>query len=103
MSGEKSSGYREKGYFPDAFINMLALLGWNPGGDVEIMDRKQMIAHFDLARVHKGGARFDPEKTKWFNQQYLRMRPDAELGAQLQSKLKQREIVASEELSLIQI
>ncbi|MBK6341695.1 MAG: glutamate--tRNA ligase [Flavobacteriales bacterium] len=97
VSGEKSSGYREKGYFPDAFINMLALLGWNPGGDVEIMDRKQMIAHFDLARVHKGGARFDPEKTKWFNQQYLRMRPDAELGAQLQSKLKQREIVASEE------
>jgi len=97
VSGEKSSGYREKGYFPDAFINMLALLGWNPGGDVEIMDRKEMIAHFDLARVHKGGARFDPEKTKWFNQQYLRMRPDAELGAQLQSKLKQRGIEASEE------
>jgi glutamyl-tRNA synthetase len=97
VSGEKSSGYREKGYFPDAFINMLALLGWNPGGDVEIMDRKEMIAHFDLGRVHKGGARFDPEKTKWFNQQYLRMRPDSELGAQLRGKLKERGIEASED------
>ncbi|MBK8225758.1 MAG: glutamate--tRNA ligase [Flavobacteriales bacterium] len=96
VSGEKSSGYREKGYFPDAFINMLALLGWNPGGDVEIMDRKEMIARFDLSRVHKGGARFDPEKTKWFNQQYLRMRPDGDLGAQLRVKLKERGIEASE-------
>lgn len=96
-SGEKSSGYRERGYFPDAFINMLALLGWNPGGDLEIMSRKDMIAHFDLGRVHKGGARFDPEKTKWFNQQYLRMRPDEELGAQLRAKLKERGIEASAE------
>ncbi|MEX1132247.1 MAG: glutamate--tRNA ligase [Flavobacteriales bacterium] len=87
-SGEKSSGYRERGYYPEAFINMLALLGWNPGGDIELMTMADMIKYFDLARVHKGGAKFDPDKTKWFNQQYLRMRPDAELGAQLQSRLK---------------
>lgn len=91
-SGEKSSGYREKGYYPDAFINMLALLGWNPGTDQEIMSLDELTQLFDLARVHKGGAKFDPEKTKWFNQQYLRKRPDEELGAQLQSKLKAKDI-----------
>lgn len=93
-SGEKSSGYRERGYYPEAFINMLALLGWNPGGDVELMSEEEMARLFDLGRVHKGGARFDPEKTKWFNQQYLRMRPDAELGAQLQERLKARGVQA---------
>jgi glutamyl-tRNA synthetase len=91
-SGEQSSGYRERGYYPDAFINMLALLGWNPGGDVELMSKDELVKHFDLERVHKGGAKFDPDKTKWFNQQYLRMRPDAELGAQLQTKLKDQGI-----------
>lgn len=91
-SGEKSSGYRERGYYPEAFINMLALLGWNPGGDLEIMSLAQMVELFDLDRVHKGGARFDPEKTKWFNQQYLRMRPDAELGAQLKARLQEKGI-----------
>lgn len=91
-SGEKSSGYRERGYYPEAFINMLALLGWNPGTDQEIMSMEELTRLFDLERVHKGGAKFDPEKTKWFNQQYLRMRPDAELGAQLQAKLKTKGI-----------
>ncbi|MFN3876165.1 MAG: glutamate--tRNA ligase, partial [Flavobacteriales bacterium] len=96
-SGEKSSGYREKGYFPEAFINMLALLGWNPGGDLELMSLEQMVEHFDLKRVHKSGARFDPEKTKWFNQQYLRMRPDAELGAALKARLEGRGITVAAE------
>ena len=91
-SGEQSSGYRERGYYPEAFVNMLALLGWNPGTDQEIMTLAEMVQFFDLERVHKGGARFDPEKTKWFNQQYLRMHPDAELGAQLQAKLKTKGI-----------
>lgn len=87
-TGEKSSGYREKGYYPEAFINMLALLGWNPGTDQEIMSMEELCQLFDLDRVHKGGAKFDPDKTNWFNQQYLRMRSDAELGAQLREKLK---------------
>lgn len=89
-SGEQSSGYRERGYYAEAFVNMLALLGWNPGGDIELMSMADMVKYFDLDRVHKGGARFDPEKTKWFNQQYLRMRPDAELGEQLRAKLAER-------------
>ncbi len=96
-SGERSSGYRERGYHPEAFVNMLALLGWNPGGDLELMTRAQLIQHFDLERVHKGGARFDPDKTKWFNQQYLRMQPDAVLGSQLLSLLKDRGISATPE------
>ena len=95
VTGEKSSGYRERGYYPEAFINMLALLGWNPGTDQEIMSMRELTALFDLDRVHKGGARFDPEKTKWFNQQYLRMRPDAELGAQLMGLLKEQGIITT--------
>lgn len=89
-SGEKSSGYRERGYFPEAFINMLALLGWNPGTDQEIMGMEELGSLFDLDRVHKGGAKFDPEKTKWFNQQYLRARTDSELGDALQERLLER-------------
>jgi len=96
-TGEKSSGYREKGYYPEAFINMLALLGWNPGTDQEIMSLDELIQLFDLSRVHKGGAKFDPEKTKWFNQQYLRMQPDAELGAQLRKLLKAQGVDTTDE------
>lgn len=96
-SGEKSSGYRERGYYPEAFINMLALLGWNPGTDQEIMDLDELTRLFDLERVHKSGAKFDPEKTKWFNQQYLRMRPDGELGLQLLEKLAAQGIESTPE------
>lgn len=79
-SKEVSSGYREKGYFSDAFINMLALLGWNPGNNQEIMSLDEMINLFSLERVSKSGAKFDPEKTKWFNQQYLRKRSPEDLA-----------------------
>src|SRR5690606_15723271 len=87
-----STGYRERGYYPEAFVNMLALLGWNPGTDQEIMALEELTRLFDLDRVHKGGAKFDPEKTKWFNQQYLRMRPDVDLGAQLRNMLAEKGI-----------
>jgi len=95
VSKEKSSGYRERGYYPEAFINMLALLGWNPGTDQEIMSLGELTSLFDLERVHKGGAKFDPEKTRWFNQQYLRMRPDAELGEGLLARLKAKGMVTT--------
>lgn len=70
-SGEKSSGYKESGYFPDAFINMLALLGWNPGDEREIMSLEEMSQAFSMEQVSKSGAKFDPVKAKWFNHQYL--------------------------------
>ncbi len=70
-SGEISAGYKENGYLPEAFINMLALLGWSPEHDKEILSLHEMIKEFDLQKVHKSGARFSPEKAKWFNQQYI--------------------------------
>lgn len=79
---EGARGYREDGYFPEAFDNMLALLGWNPGNDVsEIMSMEDMIRYFNLEKVSKSGARFDPEKAKWFNAQYLHQKSDKELTA----------------------
>jgi len=80
VTGEPSRGYREDGYFPDAFINMLALLGWNPGTEQEIFSMEELCQAFTLERVGKSGARFDPEKTKWFNHQYFIKKSDQELG-----------------------
>jgi glutamyl-tRNA synthetase len=70
-----SSGYKEQGYLPEAVVNFLALLGWNPGTEEEIFEMDTLIKSFDLHKVHKGGARFDPEKNKWFNQQHIQMMP----------------------------
>jgi glutamyl-tRNA synthetase len=81
--GELYSGYREKGYDHKAFINMLAFLGWNPGTHQEIFSLEELCKAFTLDRVSKAGAKFDPDKTKWFQQQYLRSTPNEELAAQL--------------------
>ncbi len=70
--GEVSRGYREDGYFPEAFVNLLALLGWNPGDEQEIFSMEELIAAFSLERVIKSGAKFNPDKAKWFNKEYLR-------------------------------
>ncbi|MGY5845961.1 glutamate--tRNA ligase [Salegentibacter sp. HM20] len=70
-SGEVSSGYREEGYFPAAVTNMLAFLGWNPGTEQEFFKLNELVEAFELSRVQKAGAKFDPEKTKWFQQHYL--------------------------------
>ncbi len=79
-TGNISSGYREEGYFPEAFINMLAFLGWNPGTDKELFSMQELIDSFTICRVNKAGAKYDHDKTKWFNQQYLRMKTDEELA-----------------------
>ena len=75
-----SSGYREKGFFPETVINFLALLGWNDGTEQEIFSLEELVEKFDLNRVHKSGAKFDPEKNKWFNHQYLIKQNDADLA-----------------------
>ncbi len=76
----KSSGYRENGFFPEAVINFLALLGWNDGTEQEIFSLEELVEKFDLNRIHKAGAKFDPEKNKWFNHQYLQKQSDASLA-----------------------
>ncbi|MDA3904453.1 MAG: glutamate--tRNA ligase [Bacteroidales bacterium] len=98
-SSEVFSGYREDGYFPDAFVNMLALLGWNPGTEQEIFSMEELIEAFSLDRVGKSGSKFDPEKTKWFNQQYLRAKSDKDLAILFQVELREKKIeVDSEKL-----
>ncbi|WP_027387536.1 glutamate--tRNA ligase [Chryseobacterium gregarium] len=78
-TGNISKGYRESGYLPEAFINMVALLGWSPTDDKEIMSIDEMTKEFDLYKVHKAGARFSKEKSEWFNHQYLQLKSDEEL------------------------
>jgi glutamyl-tRNA synthetase len=71
LTWNESKGYKEEGYLAEAVINFLALLGWNPGTEQELFSLNELVNAFELERVQKSGARFDPEKTKWFNQQYL--------------------------------
>lgn len=79
-SGEISSGYREKGYLPEAVVNFLALLGWNPGDDSELMDMDELIKKFSFSHCSKAGAKFDYQKGIWFNHEYLMRKPDEELA-----------------------
>jgi glutamyl-tRNA synthetase len=80
--GETAKGYREDGYYPEAFINMLSLLGWNPGTEQEIFSMEELINSFSIERVGKSGSRFDPEKAKWFNHQYLQKKSNSQLAAE---------------------
>ncbi|MGB0368801.1 MAG: glutamate--tRNA ligase family protein, partial [Flavobacteriales bacterium] len=85
-SGEQSHGYKERGYFPESFVNLLAMLGWNPGTPQEIFSMDELVEAFSLERVGKSGSKFDPEKAKWYNQQYLRTYNDAELAKIFQER-----------------
>jgi len=96
--GETSTGYREKGYFPEAVVNFLALLGWNDGTDKELFTLEELIASFDLTRVNKSGAKFDPEKNKWFNHQVLIKKQNDELAAYLMPVLDAKGINADKEV-----
>ena len=91
-NGDVSLGYREQGYITEAFINMLSLLGWNPGTTQEIFSMDELIHSFSLDRVGKAGAKFDFDKTKWFNQQYLRAKSKEDLADKLQIILKENNI-----------
>jgi len=96
-TGEISSGYKQQGYFSEAFINMLAFLGWNPGTEQELFTMQELIEAFSLEKVHKAGARYDHDKTKWFNQQYLRMKDDEELGKLLAEEAEGRGLKLEED------
>lgn len=88
-TNEKSSGYRERGYYPDAFVNMLAFLGWNPGTEQELFSLDELCNAFSFEHIHKAGAKFDPEKAKWFNEQYLRSKPNEEIASRLKVYVQQ--------------
>lgn len=97
-TGEISSGYRESGYLPEAVINFLAMLGWNPGNDQEIMPIGDLIALFALDKCSKSGAKFDYEKAKWFNHQYIQLKSNEEIAALFIPLLKEKGVSASKEL-----
>jgi glutamyl-tRNA synthetase len=79
-TGEVVEGFREKGFLPEAFVNLLAMLGWNAGTEQEIFSLQELVEKFSIDRVHKGGAKFDYEKAKWFNHQYIQRLSDAQLA-----------------------
>ena len=95
LSWNDAIGYREAGYFSEAVINFLALLGWNPGTEQEIFSLQELISVFSLERVHKSGARFDPDKTKWYNQHYMKEKSDVALAGLYGSILAEKGIHAA--------
>lgn len=96
-TGDVSSGYRESGYLPQAVLNFLALLGWNPGDDKEIMSLDEMVSLFDLARCSKSGAKFDYKKGMWFNHQYIQSTPNSELALMFMPILEENGVKADVE------
>lgn len=92
LSWEESVGYREAGYFPEAVVNFLAFLGWNPGTEQELFSLEELIEAFSLERVNKSGARFDPEKTKWYNHRWLQRKSDGELASLFGSVLDDKQV-----------
>ncbi len=96
-SGEILSGYREEGYLPQAVTNMLAFLGWNPGTEQELFTLEELVQAFELERVHKSGAKFDSEKTKWFQHHYFQEESNRDLAKKFQEILQQKEIQVSME------
>ena len=92
LTWNESIGYREEGYFPEAITNFLALLGWNPGTEQEIFTIEELISAFSLERVNKSGARFDPDKTKWYNQHYMQTHDNTDLANAFMLNLKNKEL-----------
>jgi glutamyl-tRNA synthetase len=85
-TGETSRSFKDDGYFPESVVNFLAFLGWNPGTEQELFSLEQLVLDFDLAKVNKAGARFDPDKTKWFNHHYMQQQLDLSLAEQFKTK-----------------
>jgi len=97
LSGEIYPGYRESGYFSEAFVNMIAFLGWNPGTEREIFSLDELVEEFSFDRIIKSGAKFDPDKAKWFNHYYLQKKDDKELATLFQPILKSKGIEVSDD------
>lgn len=100
-SGDISKGYKEEGYFPEAMVNFMALLGWNPGTEQEIFTLEELTKAFDISKVNKSGARFDPDKTKWFNHHYMQNQLDLELAESFKNSQKQLEDIDLNYIALV--
>lgn len=100
-TNDVSKGYREEGYFPEAVVNFLAFLGWNPGTEQEIFSLDELINGFELERVHKAGARFDPDKIKWFNHHYMQEHSNEELAKQFKTLKPELENIDLEYIKLV--
>jgi len=98
---EISKGYKEAGYYPETVVNFLALLGWNPGTEQEIFDLQELITAFDISKANKSGAKFDPEKNKWFQQQYIQKKDIKELTSDFKSLLSEKGISTSKNLETL--
>lgn len=92
VSGEVTKGFREMGFLPEAFINMLALLGWNDGSEKEIFSKEELITSFSMDRVHKGGAKFNFEKAKWFNHEWIKTTPDEIIAGRLRMHAQENKL-----------
>ena len=97
-SGETNNGFKEIGFLPEAFVNILAVLGWNDGTEQEIFSMEELIAKFSIERVHKGGAKFDYEKAKWFNHQYLLRKENIELVPLVRPYIEQHRLQPNDEM-----
>ena len=95
VKGEISKGFKEEGYLPEALLNFLAFLGWNPGTNEEIFSMQELIDTFTVERIGKSGTKFDINKAKWYNQHYLRAKPAKELAAYLEADLKKNNITTT--------
>lgn len=101
VTGELSVGFKEEGYLPEALINFLAFLGWNPGAEQELFSKEELIKAFSIEKVNKAGTKFDVEKAKWFNQQYLKSTDPSKLAAVVKADLQEKfEIEAKDEVAL---
>lgn len=99
-TGETLTGFKEKGFLPEAFINLLALLGWNDGTEKEIFSLEELIEQFSIQRVHSGGAHFDYEKAKWFNHEWIKKREAESLKPEVLEVLKAHGITGTDEVEL---
>jgi len=99
-TNELAKGFRESGYLPDALINFLAFLGWNPGTEQELFSMEELVQAFSIERIGKAGARFDIQKAQWFNQQYLKVKTDEELSSYLLDSLAKENIACTKEKAL---
>jgi glutamyl-tRNA synthetase len=99
-TSEKSMGFREQGYLPEAMTNFLAMLGWNPGTEQELFTLTELVEHFTIERINKSGAKFDIEKGKWFNQQYLKNISDETLATEFLALLEKENIVCAQDKAI---